>query len=267
MTDLFFVELDEKPDGGKSPPSGGPLAWEINFSADGEQAKSKKPVLPKFLRDRERPNSGISHGKQIKKDCSRTLSTYTKPTRSSSAPLKAKGVKPLAKPNSKSLSSSPKQIDLASKVDARSLSPKKSPTIKKPLLPVTSSPTKKPSRPAPAADMKSQSEVILNTSSKVTKWRGDPSHLRPHSANPYLETKSSKMLRTDEIETSPLRVVGQSMHRNERNTGNDGEAKVSGTLPVVSLTSSKEGKTRLAVTPNEMAQRKVLDLRRWYVCH
>lgn len=153
---------------GEVRPSAHAQAWEINFGSGDDQ---RKPSLPKFLRDREINRS--SSGTELLKSNPRTR----QPARSSTSPLKARDPKPIARPPSKSNTSPPRHSTtrLGSSGLAHSFSPKKSPTIKKPLLPVTS-PTKKSSR---TTELKSQSDCSLT---QGTNKKSGSKRTRPHSA-------------------------------------------------------------------------------------
>lgn len=179
------------------------LAWEISFSSNSSSAR--KPSLPKFLRDRERSHSGIPSSEAIK-PASRSM-----PGRSSTFPLKAEeGPKSVAGRPSKSAATPSRASKSAgtTRHSPLSLSPKKSPTIKKPLLPVTS-PTKKSTR---MPDMRSQSDCSLAPSSRAVKGRGDLNKTRPHSARASVgmarkdTPPKGHILRTSSANVSPRDV-------------------------------------------------------------
>lgn len=185
----FIVDLEqeEKPPPGEEPEekeetSQEVLAWEINFPSGNDHSK-KKPSMPRFLRDRERPQSSTIL--PIKSNSGTRV-----PSRSSSSPLKASGPKPPAsRLPSKSNTSPPRPNSSPRRQSTEpviSLSPKKSPTIKKPLLPVLS-PSKKHAR---SLDMKSRSECCLTPSKKTTDGKGaginGAKKKRPHSATASL---------------------------------------------------------------------------------
>lgn len=242
-----------------APPAQDALAWEVNFSS----GAAKKPTLPKFLRDRDR---------MLRSTSSEPLKSNPKsrqPNRSSSSPLKAKDPTP-------SPSKSSSYTSLKAKSTTRresSGSPKKSPTIKKPLLPVTS-PTKSLAR---SADTKSRSEscLTLRTSNTVAKKK----RTRPHSAIATLGMTGRGGSRGDarqefeETSVEDLVSVGRTTRDNKQSRAEmpacSEMPRVSKSLPVVHV-EVEEDKclTKMATTPDEMAQRKVLDLKRWYcMCH
>ena len=167
-------EAEVEAEGGaseESEPKKGDMAWEINFSSD-QNKSARKPFLSKFLRSRDQPE--VPAAERIK------ASPKNKPPgRSSSSPLKARGLNPKAsaKPPSKSKSSP------GNKQAPPSLSPRKSPTIKKPLLPV--SPTKKSAR---TLELRSQSDCSL-TSGSTVKGLSKP---RPQSAKTSPGVAASK---------------------------------------------------------------------------
>lgn len=187
--DLEQEKEEEKFSGGTMRSVSGPVrsredqgqgqAWEISFGND-KDTSIKKPTLPKFLRDREQARSSSS------------TSINKQPSRSSTSPLKAKDTKPVSvsNPPSKSNTSPSRHTNNAKRRD-HSLSPKKSPAIKKPLLQMTS-PTKKS---ASAVDMKSRSDCSLTprATSTVSMGKGGAAAKkpRPQSAMSSLEVGNS----------------------------------------------------------------------------
>ncbi len=291
-------------------------AWEIKFS---DKTNPSKP-MPKFLMDRQHAYS-ISRKESIKKDLDSPV-----PSRSSSSPVKVRGTKPVIKsskytPPVRSHTSPPKHFNSVPKQDQyvrRSLSPKKSPTIKKPLLTVTS-PTKKPAR---SHDLKSQSECLLSPSSPNKPLRGkndlgsDSRKKRPHSASsallgdpqlrgdPSSSPGGSEIVRPDGevVRTGPgvdtEEIDGGKRWKVNRPLSNkkimDPNIEVCliifidgcnfdtrcllwisvqtpqpqpRALPTLEVNTHHHHhhQSRLATTSAEMAQRKVLDLKRWYV--
>ena len=193
------------------------MAWEINFSSD--STKPKRQLIPKFLREREKRS--IPHADQIKGSPSGSRTNIIA-KRSSSSPQTSKGAKAVSKSHSiplpsKSADSSPtKREELTKK---KSLSPKKLPTIKKPLLPVS------PTIPIRSPDLKSHSETILlsATSSKTFRGQSDSAtskiKARSHSASP--RTRGDITGKVGRMRTSPqLQVSGHSTERNAVSGGN-----------------------------------------------
>ena len=177
MASLSSVELEKEKKEELSRSSSGPVgsqgqaqAWEISFGNDKDP---KKPVLPKFLRDREQAR--LSSSTNINRQPSRS---------STSPPLKGKDIKSVSNPPSKSNTSPSRHKNHAKRRDL-SQSPKKSPAIKEPLLPMTS-PTKKS---ASTADIKSRSDCSLTprATSAISMDRGSATKKpRPQSAMPSL---------------------------------------------------------------------------------